>query len=104
MKFRGKLTKVVTEAVNDLIEDIKTCHEQIADLMVELIHQNEMVLTLIRPVENREEVPMCCKEETTIPGLCCCGCSKVSGSCYCKRVGCKRYTNYNDYRFFSFLP
>ncbi|RXH71238.1 hypothetical protein DVH24_018593 [Malus domestica] len=94
MKFRGKasivkyislltaifslqLTKVVTEAVNDLIEDIKTCHEQIADLMVELIHQNEMVLTLIRPVENREEVPMCCKEETTIPGLCCCGCSKV---------------------------
>ncbi|KAB2625686.1 translation initiation factor eIF-2B subunit beta-like [Pyrus ussuriensis x Pyrus communis] len=37
--FSLQLTKVVTEAVNDLIEDIKTCHEQIADLMVELIHQ-----------------------------------------------------------------
>ncbi|KAM1087234.1 hypothetical protein ACFX2B_012635 [Malus domestica] len=36
----------VIEAVNDLIEDIITCHEQIADLAVELIHQNEVVLTL----------------------------------------------------------
>ncbi|ONI26775.1 hypothetical protein PRUPE_1G044800 [Prunus persica] len=40
------LKRHIMEAVNDLIEDIKTCHEQIADQAVELIHQNEVVLTL----------------------------------------------------------
>ncbi|PQP95353.1 translation initiation factor eIF-2B subunit beta [Prunus yedoensis var. nudiflora] len=40
------LKRHIMEAVNYLIEDIKTCHEQIADQAVELIHQNEVVLTL----------------------------------------------------------
>ncbi|TQE08372.1 hypothetical protein C1H46_006000, partial [Malus baccata] len=43
-----ELTKVVTEAVNDLIEDIKTCHEQIADLMVELIHQKYLGHVIVK--------------------------------------------------------
>ncbi|PQQ15052.1 translation initiation factor eIF-2B subunit beta [Prunus yedoensis var. nudiflora] len=40
------LKRHIMEAVNYLIEDIKTSHEQIADQAVELIHQNEVVLTL----------------------------------------------------------
>lgn len=36
----------IIEGVNDLIEDINTCHEQIADQALELIHQNEVILTL----------------------------------------------------------
>ncbi|KAJ7979821.1 Translation initiation factor eIF-2B subunit beta [Quillaja saponaria] len=42
----SKLKRDVIEAVNELIEDINTCHEQIADHAVELIHQNEVILTL----------------------------------------------------------
>ncbi|KAJ4722767.1 Translation initiation factor eIF-2B subunit beta [Melia azedarach] len=38
----------VIKAVNELIEDIDTCHEQIAEQAVELIHHNEVVLTLGR--------------------------------------------------------
>ncbi|OMO95391.1 Initiation factor 2B-related protein [Corchorus olitorius] len=43
-----KLKKNVLEAVNYLIEDIKICHEQIAEQALELIHQNEVVLTFGR--------------------------------------------------------
>ncbi|XP_047309131.1 translation initiation factor eIF-2B subunit beta [Impatiens glandulifera] len=36
----------VIEAVNELILDISTCHEQIAEQAVEHIHHNEIILTL----------------------------------------------------------
>lgn len=41
-----KLKHNVIEAVNELIQDIGTCHEQIAEQAVEHIHQNEVILTL----------------------------------------------------------
>ncbi|KAJ4826419.1 hypothetical protein Tsubulata_036689 [Turnera subulata] len=41
-----KLKHDVIEAVNELIQDIATCHEQIAEQAVEHIHQNEVILTL----------------------------------------------------------
>ncbi|XP_020237955.1 translation initiation factor eIF-2B subunit beta [Cajanus cajan] len=41
-----KLKHDVIEAVNELIQDITTCHEQIAEQAVELIHQNVVILTL----------------------------------------------------------
>lgn len=41
-----KLKHNVIEAVNELIQDISTCHEQIAEQAVEHIHQNEVILTL----------------------------------------------------------
>ncbi|KAI9156169.1 hypothetical protein LWI28_001646 [Acer negundo] len=41
-----KLKHDVIEAVNELIQDIITCHEQIAEQAVEHIHQNEVILTL----------------------------------------------------------
>ncbi|KAM7472630.1 hypothetical protein LguiA_010813 [Lonicera macranthoides] len=41
-----KLKHNVIEAVNELIQDIVTCHEQIAEQAVEHIHQNEVILTL----------------------------------------------------------
>ncbi|XP_068647939.1 uncharacterized protein [Aristolochia californica] len=43
-----KLKHDVIEAINELILDINTCHEQIADQAVEHIHQNEVILTLGR--------------------------------------------------------
>uniref|UniRef100_A0A803NBC9 Translation initiation factor eIF2B subunit beta n=1 Tax=Chenopodium quinoa TaxID=63459 RepID=A0A803NBC9_CHEQI len=43
-----KLKHDVIESVNDLIQDIDTCHEQIAEQAVEHIHQNEVILTLGR--------------------------------------------------------
>lgn len=43
-----KLKHNVIEAVNELIQDITTCHEQISEQAVELIHQNEVILTLGR--------------------------------------------------------
>ncbi|KAF8043043.1 hypothetical protein BT93_A1400 [Corymbia citriodora subsp. variegata] len=41
-----RLKHDVIEAVNELIEDISTSHEQIAEQAVEHIHQNEVILTL----------------------------------------------------------
>ncbi|KAI4333012.1 hypothetical protein L6164_017869 [Bauhinia variegata] len=41
-----KLKHDVIEAVNELIQDIATCHELIAEQAVEHIHQNEVILTL----------------------------------------------------------
>ncbi|MBA0637546.1 hypothetical protein Godav_025404 [Gossypium davidsonii] len=41
-----KLKHDVIEAVNELIQDISTCHELIAEQAVEHIHQNEVILTL----------------------------------------------------------
>ncbi|KAF3448781.1 hypothetical protein FNV43_RR09494 [Rhamnella rubrinervis] len=41
-----KLKHDVIEAVNELIQDIVTCHEQIAEQAVEHIHQNEVILTM----------------------------------------------------------
>ncbi|KAK3024995.1 hypothetical protein RJ639_044372 [Escallonia herrerae] len=41
-----KLKHNVIEAVNELLQDIATCHEQIAEQAVEHIHQNEVILTL----------------------------------------------------------
>lgn len=41
-----KLKHNVIEAVNELIQEISTCHEQIAEQAVEHIHQNEVILTL----------------------------------------------------------
>nr|XP_043634378.1 translation initiation factor eIF-2B subunit beta [Erigeron canadensis] len=41
-----KLKHNVIETVNELIQDIATCHEQIAEQAVEHIHHNEVILTL----------------------------------------------------------
>ncbi|XAR54454.1 hypothetical protein NMG60_11029588 [Bertholletia excelsa] len=41
-----KLKHNVIEAVNELIQDITTCHEQISEQAVEHIHHNEVILTL----------------------------------------------------------
>ncbi|GAV80326.1 IF-2B domain-containing protein [Cephalotus follicularis] len=41
-----KLKHDVIEAVNELIQDIATCHDQISEQAVEHIHQNEVILTL----------------------------------------------------------
>ncbi|XP_044461610.1 translation initiation factor eIF-2B subunit beta [Mangifera indica] len=41
-----KLKHDVIDAVNELIQDISTCHELIAEQAVEHIHQNEVILTL----------------------------------------------------------
>ncbi|KAI3821343.1 hypothetical protein L1987_08909 [Smallanthus sonchifolius] len=41
-----KLKHTVIETVNELIQDIATCHEQIAEQAVEHIHHNEVILTL----------------------------------------------------------
>lgn len=41
-----KLKHNVIEAVNELIQEIATCHEQIAEQAVEHIHQNEVIMTL----------------------------------------------------------
>ncbi|CAM8960783.1 unnamed protein product [Rhodiola kirilowii] len=41
-----KLKHDVIEAVNELIQDIATCHELIAEQAVEHIHHNEVILTL----------------------------------------------------------
>ncbi|KAK2985194.1 hypothetical protein RJ640_010483 [Escallonia rubra] len=43
-----KLKLDVIEAVNELIDDIDTCHEQISEQAVEHIHQNKVILTLGR--------------------------------------------------------
>ncbi|KAG0469895.1 hypothetical protein HPP92_015980 [Vanilla planifolia] len=43
-----KLKHDVIEAINELIQDIDTCHEQISEQAVGLIHQNEVILTLGR--------------------------------------------------------
>ncbi|PSR97934.1 Translation initiation factor eIF-2B subunit beta like [Actinidia chinensis var. chinensis] len=43
-----KLKHNIIEAVNELIEEIDTCREQIAEQAVEHIHQNEVILTLGR--------------------------------------------------------
>ncbi|KAF9593927.1 hypothetical protein IFM89_026170 [Coptis chinensis] len=43
-----KLKHDVIEAVNELIQDIDTCHELIAEQAVEHIHHNEVILTLGR--------------------------------------------------------
>lgn len=43
----GKLKHEVIKAVNVLIEDIDTCHEQIAEQAVEHIHHKSLQLTLI---------------------------------------------------------
>ncbi|XP_020105019.1 translation initiation factor eIF-2B subunit beta isoform X2 [Ananas comosus] len=43
-----KLKHDVIEAMNELIQDIDTCHEQISEQAVEHIHQNEVILTLGR--------------------------------------------------------
>ncbi|KAL5784534.1 hypothetical protein ACOSQ2_006926 [Xanthoceras sorbifolium] len=43
-----KLKHDVIKAVNELIEDLNTCHELIAEQAVELIHHNEVILTLGR--------------------------------------------------------
>ncbi|ONK75089.1 uncharacterized protein A4U43_C03F13200 [Asparagus officinalis] len=43
-----KLKNDVIEAINELIQDIDTCHEQISEQAIEHIHQNEMILTLGR--------------------------------------------------------
>ncbi|XP_021749449.1 translation initiation factor eIF-2B subunit beta-like [Chenopodium quinoa] len=43
-----KLKHDIIESVNELIQDIDTCHEQIAEQAVEHIHQNEVILTLGR--------------------------------------------------------
>ncbi|XP_050371952.1 uncharacterized protein LOC126789916 [Argentina anserina] len=44
--LRWQFKHQIIEEVNDLIEDINTCHESIADQALELIHQNEVILTL----------------------------------------------------------
>ncbi|CAK7327295.1 unnamed protein product [Dovyalis caffra] len=49
-----KLKHDVIEAVNELIEDINNCYEQIAERAVELIHQNEVILTFGRSRTVRE--------------------------------------------------
>eukprot|EP00258_Populus_trichocarpa_P008663 XP_002314491.3 translation initiation factor eIF-2B subunit beta [Populus trichocarpa] len=49
-----KLKHDVKRAVNELIEDINSCHEQIAEHAVELIHQNEIILTFGRSRTVRE--------------------------------------------------
>ncbi|KAL9353032.1 hypothetical protein Peur_055712 [Populus x canadensis] len=49
-----KLKHDVIRAVNELIEDINSCHEQIAEHAVELIHQNEIILTFGRSRTVRE--------------------------------------------------
>ncbi|WCJ29605.1 Translation initiation factor eIF-2B subunit beta [Euphorbia peplus] len=41
-----KLKHDVIEAVNELMQDIRTCHEQIPEQEVEHIHHNEVILTL----------------------------------------------------------
>ncbi|XP_065868270.1 uncharacterized protein [Euphorbia lathyris] len=41
-----KLKHDVIEAVNELIHEITTCHEEIAEQAVEHIHHNEVILTL----------------------------------------------------------
>ncbi|KAI4339094.1 hypothetical protein MLD38_024070 [Melastoma candidum] len=41
-----KLKHDVIEAINELIQDIDTCHDQIAEQAVEHIHHNEVILTL----------------------------------------------------------
>ncbi|KAL2337152.1 hypothetical protein Fmac_011598 [Flemingia macrophylla] len=41
-----KLKHDVIEAINELIQDITSCHEQIAEQAVEHIHQNVVILTL----------------------------------------------------------
>ncbi|PIA48183.1 hypothetical protein AQUCO_01400631v1 [Aquilegia coerulea] len=43
-----KLKHDVIEAVNQLLQEIDTCHELIAEQAVEHIHQNEVILTLGR--------------------------------------------------------
>ncbi|XP_072990656.1 uncharacterized protein [Typha latifolia] len=43
-----KLKHDVIEAINELLQDIDTCHEQISEQAVEHIHQNEVILTLGR--------------------------------------------------------
>ncbi|XWS65525.1 hypothetical protein CRYUN_Cryun05aG0120600 [Craigia yunnanensis] len=46
---------------------------------------------------------LCCKrEEKIISGICCGGCSKVSGASSCKRIGHKRFTDHTNYRLCSF--
>eukprot|EP00252_Welwitschia_mirabilis_P025097 TRINITY_DN7710_c0_g1_i1.p1 TRINITY_DN7710_c0_g1~~TRINITY_DN7710_c0_g1_i1.p1 ORF type:complete len:416 (-),score=80.21 TRINITY_DN7710_c0_g1_i1:212-1459(-) len=41
-----KLKHGVIEAINELIEEINSCHNQIAEQALEHIHQNEVILTL----------------------------------------------------------
>ncbi|XP_038990279.1 translation initiation factor eIF-2B subunit beta isoform X3 [Phoenix dactylifera] len=43
-----KLKHDVIEAINELIQDIDTCHEQVSEQAVEHIHQNEVILTFGR--------------------------------------------------------
>ncbi|CAM0956981.1 unnamed protein product [Alopecurus aequalis] len=43
-----KLKHDVIAAIGDLIEEIDTCYDQISEQAVELIHQNEVILTLGR--------------------------------------------------------
>ncbi|OMO85763.1 Initiation factor 2B-related protein [Corchorus olitorius] len=65
-----KLKHDVIEAVNELIQDINTCHEQIAEQAVEHIHQKQF--------KNCAGISLCRKrEEKIISGICCRGRSKV---------------------------
>ncbi|XP_015580628.1 translation initiation factor eIF-2B subunit beta isoform X1 [Ricinus communis] len=43
-----KLKNDVIEGINELIQELNNCHEHIAEQAVELIHQNEVILTLGR--------------------------------------------------------
>ncbi|XP_050215854.1 uncharacterized protein LOC126666960 [Mercurialis annua] len=43
-----KLKNDVIEGINSVIEELNTCHDHIAEQAVELIHQNEVILTLGR--------------------------------------------------------
>ncbi|GLT99324.1 hypothetical protein SLE2022_167670 [Rubroshorea leprosula] len=43
-----KVKSGVIEALNDLIEDINTCHELISEQAMEIIHQSEVILTFGR--------------------------------------------------------
>ncbi|KAL0379821.1 UNVERIFIED_CONTAM: Translation initiation factor eIF-2B subunit beta [Sesamum angustifolium] len=101
-----KLKHNVIEAVNELIQDISTCHEQIAEQAVEHIHHNEVILTLGSSRTVMEFLCAAKEKKRSFRVFVAEGAPRlrvpIPGACSCKRTGFKGATDYGYYRFCSF--
>uniref|UniRef100_A0A6N2M715 Translation initiation factor eIF2B subunit beta n=1 Tax=Salix viminalis TaxID=40686 RepID=A0A6N2M715_SALVM len=98
-----RLKHDIIEAVNELIQDITTCHEQIAEQAIEHIHQNEVILTLGSSKTVLEFLYAAKEKRRSFRVFVAEGAPRfVSRASSCERIGCKRFTDYFDYRLCSF--
>ncbi|CAA6654088.1 unnamed protein product [Spirodela intermedia] len=82
-----KLKHAVIEAINELISDIDTCHEQISEQAVEHIHQNEVIMTLGRSRTVKEFLCAAKEKNRSYRVFVAEGAPRT---CSCKRACCQR--------------